>query len=158
MEGEIWVSYINFIVFGYWEWLVESKDIFDNYIVIGDGFYFCIGDLGFLMDGELFIIGWEKDLIIIWGVNYYLDDIEEVVEYVYFVFQDNGCVVFVIEKLGCECFVFVQEVCCIEWCNVDEQEVVDVICQVVSEVFEIQFYVIVLIWLMSLLKILSGKV
>jgi acyl-CoA synthetase (AMP-forming)/AMP-acid ligase II len=37
------------------------------------------GDLGFLMNGELFVSGRLKDLIIIRGRNYYPDDIESAV-------------------------------------------------------------------------------
>jgi len=38
------------------------------------------GDLGFLHDGELYVCGRIKDLIIIRGVNYYPQDIEAIVE------------------------------------------------------------------------------
>ncbi len=157
-EGEIWVSYINSIASGYWERPAESKDIFDNYTATGDGPYLRTGDLGFLMDGELFITGREKDLIIIRGANYYPDDIEEVVEHAHPALQDNGCAAFAIEKSGRERLVLVQEVRRTEWRNADEQEVVDAIRQAVSEVFEIQPYAIALIRPMSLPKTSSGKV
>ena len=42
--------------------------------------YLRTGDLGFLHNGELFICGRDKDLIIIRGKNHYPQDIEEVVE------------------------------------------------------------------------------
>jgi len=38
------------------------------------------GDLGFLLEGELYVCGRIKDLIIIRGVNYYPQDIEKIVE------------------------------------------------------------------------------
>ncbi|MCW8928675.1 MAG: amino acid adenylation domain-containing protein, partial [Gammaproteobacteria bacterium] len=43
-----------------------------------DGWY-NTGDLGFLLDGELTITGREKDLIVVYGANYYCADIEAVV-------------------------------------------------------------------------------
>lgn len=43
-----------------------------------DGWY-DTGDLGFLLEGELTITGREKDLIVVYGANYYCADIEAVV-------------------------------------------------------------------------------
>ncbi len=42
--------------------------------------YLRTGDLGFLYEGEVFVCGRRKDLIIIRGVNYYPQDIEAIVE------------------------------------------------------------------------------
>jgi len=45
---------------------------------VRDGLYWS-GDLGFEMDGELYVIGRKKDLIIIGGENIYPQDIEEII-------------------------------------------------------------------------------
>jgi acyl-CoA synthetase (AMP-forming)/AMP-acid ligase II len=45
-----------------------------------DDGYLRTGDMGFFHDGELFVCGRIKDMIILRGQNYYPQDIENVVE------------------------------------------------------------------------------
>ncbi|WP_151737534.1 non-ribosomal peptide synthetase [Paenibacillus tengchongensis] len=49
----------------------------NNESLVGDG-WFNTGDLGFILNGELFITGREKELIIIYGANFYCHEIEEI--------------------------------------------------------------------------------
>lgn len=68
------------------EILVKSDCLFDGYYnrpdltaqAIVDGWYHT-GDLGFYLDGELFVVGRKKDLLIVGGENIYPQDIEDVV-------------------------------------------------------------------------------
>lgn len=68
------------------EILIQSDCLFDGYYnrrdltaqVIVDGWYHT-GDLGFYRDGELYVVGRKKDLLIIGGENIYPQDIEEIV-------------------------------------------------------------------------------
>jgi acyl-CoA synthetase (AMP-forming)/AMP-acid ligase II len=65
---------------------IRSDTMFDGYRnapeetskVLRDGWYYS-GDLGFLDDGECFVIGRKKDLIIVAGKNLYPEDVEDVV-------------------------------------------------------------------------------
>ncbi len=70
--GEVWVSGPS-VGKGYWNRAQETKEIFGAYLTdTGEGPFLRTGDLGFLLDdGELFITGRLKDLIIIRGRNLY---------------------------------------------------------------------------------------
>ncbi len=64
---------------------IKSDCLFDGYYnrpdltaqAMTDGWYRS-GDLGFLFDGELYVVGRKKDLLIIGGENIYPQDIEEI--------------------------------------------------------------------------------
>jgi natural product biosynthesis luciferase-like monooxygenase protein len=77
--GEIWVAGPS-VALGYWERSEESLATFRAYLSDGTGPFLRTGDLGFVRDGELFITGRLKDLIIIRGANHYPQDIERTVE------------------------------------------------------------------------------
>jgi 8-amino-7-oxononanoate synthase len=75
--GEIWVSGPS-VAQGYWNRPEETERTFRAHLQdTGEGPFLRTGDLGFLKDGELFITGRLKDLIIIRGHNYYPQDIEQ---------------------------------------------------------------------------------
>ena len=68
------------------EIVIHSDAIFDGYYnrpdltakVLRDGMYWS-GDLGFELEGQLYVIGRRKDLIIVAGENIYPQDIEEII-------------------------------------------------------------------------------
>src|SRR5262245_57802210 len=81
--GEVWVAGGS-IARGYWNRPEFSRETFAAYLKdSGEGPYLRTGDLGFIKDGELFITGRIKDVIIIRGQNYYPQDIEETVRQSY---------------------------------------------------------------------------
>jgi long-chain fatty acid adenylyltransferase FadD28 len=84
MIGEIWVHGDN-ISSGYWRRPVETEQTFVATITTpspgtpGDS-WLRTGDLGFVSEGELFIVGRIKDLLIVRGRNHYPDDIEATIQ------------------------------------------------------------------------------
>jgi 8-amino-7-oxononanoate synthase len=77
--GEIWVAGPS-VASGYWNNAELTAETFGAHLADGDGPYLRTGDLGFLHEGELFVTGRLKDLIIIRGVNRYPQDIESTIE------------------------------------------------------------------------------
>ncbi|MDH6222516.1 acyl-CoA synthetase (AMP-forming)/AMP-acid ligase II [Streptomyces pseudovenezuelae] len=77
--GEIWVNSPS-VARGYWRRPEESTATFGARTSTGEGPYLRTGDLGFLLDGELFVAGRMKDLIVINGRNHHPVDIERVCE------------------------------------------------------------------------------
>lgn len=80
--GEIWLAGKSTSQ-GYWNRPQLTHETFHNSIANDPddhNIYLRTGDLGFLNDGELFVCGRIKDVIIIHGVNYYPQDMERIVE------------------------------------------------------------------------------
>jgi len=96
---------------GYWNRLEETKQTFHAYLSnTGDGPYLRTGDLGFLKDGELFVTGRRKDLIIIGGSNYYPQDIELTAERSHKDLRRASCAAFSIDDAGAERLIVAIEV------------------------------------------------
>ncbi len=74
--GEIWVQGRS-VACGYWNQKTTNQEVFQAKLAGRNGQpYLRTGDLGFRLDGELYITGRLKDLIIIRGRNHYPQDIE----------------------------------------------------------------------------------
>ncbi len=76
--GEVWVRGAT-VAQGYFRRDEESARVFGA-ALDGEGAWLRTGDLGFVRDGELYITGRLKDVIIIAGRNHYPQDIEWTVE------------------------------------------------------------------------------
>jgi acyl-CoA synthetase (AMP-forming)/AMP-acid ligase II len=74
--GEIWVSGPT-VASGYWDQPKETERTFHAHIAgTGEGPFLRTGDLGFLLDGNLYVIDRVKDVVIIRGRNLSPGDIE----------------------------------------------------------------------------------
>ena len=82
--GEIWVHGEN-VALGYWHKPEETERTFGGKIVAlspntPEGPWLRTGDLGFISNDEMFIVGRIKDLLIVYGRNHYPEDIEATVQ------------------------------------------------------------------------------
>jgi acyl-CoA synthetase (AMP-forming)/AMP-acid ligase II len=108
--GEIWISGPS-VAQGYWKRAEETDQTFRAHLAdTGEGPFLRTGDLGFLRDGELFVTGRLKDLIIIDGVNHYPQDIELTVEESHPAVRPSCCAAFSVEIEGQERLVIMAEV------------------------------------------------
>ena len=103
--GEICVSSPS-VAAGYWQRPEESAEAF--VILDGGARYLRTGDLGFLHEGELYIAGRCKDLIIVRGQNYYPQDIELAAERAHWAVRAGSCAAVTIainreDRLGVIC-------------------------------------------------------
>jgi acyl-CoA synthetase (AMP-forming)/AMP-acid ligase II/acyl carrier protein len=155
--GEIWVR-SNSVAQGYWRKPAETAETFDAYLATGEGPFLRTGDLGFLHDGELFVIGRLKDMIVIRGVNYYPHDIEYTVERSHPALQPDAGAVLGHEVGGRTGLVAVHEVRgdCSDSTAFDE--VVDAVRRAVARDHQLPLQRVVLLHRGGLPKTSSGKV
>ncbi|MFI6492386.1 fatty acyl-AMP ligase [Streptomyces sp. NPDC050564] len=73
--GEIWVGGAS-VAKGYWRNALATRETFRATLEDREGRFLRTGDLGFLRDGELFVTGRLKDLMVIDGRNHYPQDLE----------------------------------------------------------------------------------
>ncbi|HVG90143.1 MAG TPA: AMP-binding protein, partial [Alphaproteobacteria bacterium] len=154
--GEIWIAG-PCVAGGYWNNKAESERVFYARIQgSGEGPFLRTGDLGFLRNGELFVMGRSKDMVIIRGRNYYPQDIELTVESSHPGLKLGCGAAFAIEATGQEQLVIVQEVD--HGCEEKAREAVDAICTALADQHEIQPHAVVLIQTGSIPKTSSGKI
>jgi len=153
--GEIWVAGPS-VAQGYWNRPDESKRTFAAHLADTAEPFLRTGDLGFIHDGELFVTGRLKDLIIIRGMNHYPQDIELTVEQAHHSLRPGCGAAFSIAVDGEEQLVVVQE--CVHRHASDWAAVVEAMVQAVAERHELQLHAVVLVKSGSIPKTSSGKI
>jgi acyl-CoA synthetase (AMP-forming)/AMP-acid ligase II/alkylation response protein AidB-like acyl-CoA dehydrogenase/acyl carrier protein len=109
--GEVWVAGPG-VARGYWRRRADTEAVFGARLAGNDGAagpFLRTGDLGFLRDGELFLTGRLKELLIVNGRNIYPQDVEEVIVRAIDFIEPNGCAAFVLEADGRERLAVVAE-------------------------------------------------
>jgi len=158
--GEIWVDGPN-VASGYWRAQDATRSVFGA-VVAGepDARWLRTGDLGFLdEDGELFVTGRIKDLIIVRGINHYPQDIENTVQGVHPALRKHSAAAFsVVGDDGQERLVIVQEVERSHRHRIDPDEITGLIREAVVNEHDIFIHEVVLIRVGTLPKTTSGKV
>lgn len=109
LVGEVWVSGPS-VAAGYWGRPKETEETFAARLATGEGPFLRTGDLGFLHEGQLYITGRIKDLIIIRGQNYYPHDLEFTAQRSHPALQPSSGAAFSVQSDGVEHLILAQEV------------------------------------------------
>ena len=156
--GEIWVS-SDSVAKGYWQEEEKTKATFEAYLEdTGEGPFLRTGDLGFLDNGELFVTGRLKDLIIIRGRNYYPQDLELTTENSHAALRANCAAAFAVVVDGEEKLALVQEVKRSHLRQLNSEEVINAISKRIIQDWQLRPHAITLIKTGSIPKTTSGKI
>ncbi|AFY38525.1 Long-chain-fatty-acid--CoA ligase [[Leptolyngbya] sp. PCC 7376] len=154
--GEIWACGGG-IGQGYWRRPEETAETFKQYL--GDrGPFLRTGDLGFVKDGEVYITGRMKEVMILWGRYRYPQNIEATVEKCHPALRPSLGAAFSIEAENDERLVVVHEVERSHIRKLNVEEVVSAIRKAIYEEHSVEVYGIVLIRTATIPKTSSGKI
>jgi acyl transferase domain-containing protein/acyl-CoA synthetase (AMP-forming)/AMP-acid ligase II/acyl carrier protein len=156
--GEIWVAGPS-VAAGYWNQPEATERDLRARLAGGTGTetYLRTGDLGFLAEGELFVTGRLKDLLILNGRNHYPQDIELTVERSHPALRPASGAAFAVEAGGQERLAVVQEL--LPRARLDDPVAVfRAVRAAVAEEHEIALHRFVLVEPGSVPKTSSGKI
>jgi acyl-CoA synthetase (AMP-forming)/AMP-acid ligase II len=156
--GEIWVKGPH-VTQGYWNRSEETSQTFGASLAhSGRGPFLRTGDLGFLNDGELFITGRLKDLIIIAGRNIYPQDIEFTAEKSHPAFQPGASAAFAVTASGPEQLGVALEVKREHYRKLDPEKVIAAVRQAVAAEHQVRVEHVILVRPAGIPKTSSGKI
>ena len=156
--GEIWVKGGS-VARGYWNRSEESRKTFNARLTDTDeGPFLRTGDLGCLKNGELYVTGRHKDLIIIRGLNHYPQDIELTVERSHPALRSGFGAAFSVDVNGEEEVVVVQEVQGKGLRHLDSDAVLSSIRTAVFDEHELRVHAVAMLKPGGILKTTSGKI
>lgn len=158
--GEIWFSGPS-VSPGYWQLDELNKVTFGQRIVNHDnppGGYLRTGDLGVKWQGEIYVTGRLKDMIILRGANYYPQDIEASVEAAHPAIRAGYVAAFSLDAEGEERLVVVAEVEREQFRNINADVVVGAIRTKVAHDHEINVDQVILLRPYKIPMTSSGKI
>ncbi len=154
--GEIWIAGPS-VAQGYWRRPEESDRTFRAHTAGGEGPFLRTGDLGFMHNGELYVTGRIKDLIILRGRNLYPQDVEQTAEGSHPALRIGCGAAFAVETAGDERLIYVSELERTER-TTPADEVAAVVTRAVVEALEVPVDAVVLLKPGSIPKTSSGKI
>ena len=156
--GEIWTTGSGMGI-GYWQRKEQTESTFQATLTDNSQTaYLRTGDLGFIHDGELYITGRIKDMMILWGRNHYPQHIEETVEICHPALRPNHGAAFSVEVNGEEQLVIAHEINRTDLRQLNAEEVIGAIRLAVGEQNLANVFAVALLKTGSIPKTSSGKI
>jgi acyl-CoA synthetase (AMP-forming)/AMP-acid ligase II len=156
--GEIWIAGEH-VAQGYWRRPDATAETFHARCDGATGRrYLRTGDLGLVVDGELYVVGRLKDLIIIRGRNYYPQDVERAVQAAHPALRPGAGAAFSVDGQRGEKLVVVQEIRREDVDRADAREVTASIRAALSREHELSVSHLVLTLPGQLERTSSGKI
>ena len=158
--GELWVRGPG-VARGYWGKTDSEISVFEGNILGIEGPSFLrTGDLGFMADGEIYVTGRLKDLIIIRGRKLYPQDIELTVEACHPMIRPHACAAYSIIDEGVESIAVAVEIerTRPESDDTLREKVTSAIRQAVSETHEVGLAQVTLLRPGTIPRTTSGKI
>lgn len=156
--GEIWLSGPS-VADGYWNRPDLSTEIFGARITASPEGpdYLRTGDLGAVIEGELYVVGRIKEMVIVRGRNHYAQDIEDCASGADASLGHDRTIAFSVERRTGEALVLVHEVTRTGLRDFDSDSVAQAMRRDLLEALEIQPSAIVFVKPASLPRTTSGK-
>lgn len=152
--GEIWIAGSS-VAGGYLNQPDRTAQIFNARLNSGEGPFLRTGDLGFVVEGNLYVCGRLKDVVIIHGANFYAHELERTAEASHPALRPNASAAFPIENGGKEA---VGIVCEIQRGSHNFDEVASAVRRALFEDWRINPQVVALVPAGAVLKTPSGKI
>lgn len=154
--GEIWL-HSGSVGAGYWNQPTETARTFRARTADGAGDFLRTGDLGVIDNGELYVIGRLKEMLIVNGRNLYPADIEQVSHGAHPVLRTGRAAAFAVGDRA-EQLVLVHEVSMTRLKDVSAGELVQLVQRKVRAELDVHLAQVVLVNCGSVSKTTSGKV
>ena len=154
--GEIWVN-SPAVAIGYWQQPEKNKRIFQAQFKDREESWLRTGDLGFLLDGELYVTGRLKDAIVVRGCNHYPQDIELTVGQSHSALKADCIAAFSVDLEDREKLVIAAEIERTYLRKLDRNAVVKAVRQAVFEQHRLQVDATLLLRTATIPKTSSGK-
>ncbi len=153
--GEVWVSGAS-VGLGYWRKPDATRACFNAHLSdTGEGPFLRTGDLGFVIEGQLHVVGRADDLLIVRGRNHHPQDLEAAARQSHPRLQEGLGAAFALDDAG-QCLVLVQEVA--RQGEADYSPIVAAARQAVLDEHGVGLHAVVLVRPGTLPRTSSGKV
>ncbi len=155
--GEIWIRGAS-VAAGYWNRQAETRATFDLTTADGRSGFVRSGDLGVIVDGGLFVLGRQSDVLTIDGRTYYPHDLETSSSTSDPAFVPHACAAVTVRQGGADALVIIQEVARTALRSLNAVAAVAAIRRAVAEHHRLEVRAVVLLRPATLPRTTSGKV